>query len=164
VATFSKPLNALLAVPLAVGAGPTWRAWARSLMVFAVVVPALFGINALISGGDPNYQGGNRKTFYTRFPYNHPDHLFETSGTSRATDTVAGLPPEVLARSPERPHEVTVGVKTDAACDILVSTHEGRTVSLAAGERRDVALPVDATFLARQLCVCDDGGRQELMA
>ena len=45
-ATFSKPLNALQAVALAVGAGPTWRAWARSLTVFAIVVPALFGINA----------------------------------------------------------------------------------------------------------------------
>ncbi len=338
-ATFSKPLNALLAVALAVGAGPTWRAWVRSLTVFAIVVPALFGINALISGGDPNYQGGNRQIFYTHFPYDDDGHLFESSGISRATDTVVDLPPEVpgrvgtfpqnlwyfvagrhfgvlpfgwpwlvavvlwalsrrhkswpewallgtvaatvagtilwmpytwsggggpvgnryflsvaaalffllppaislgralalavglvfvmpslmhpfvvakqpwlatrgaqfawlplemtgasdfpimlnrargrmpqgrgptvfvafldeaagvgrsgwiavpaparaglLARSPERPYEVTVGVKTEAACDILVSTHEARTVSLAGGERRDVVLPVDATF------------------
>lgn len=97
-ATFSKPLNALLAVALAAGAGPNWRDWARSLTIFAVVVPALFGLNAVISGGDPNYQGGNRKTFYTHFPYDEDGHRFETSGISRATDAVVELPPEAPGR------------------------------------------------------------------
>ncbi len=96
-ATFSKPLNALLAVALAVGAGPTWRDWLRSLAIFTLLVPALFGVNALLSG-DANYQGGDRKTFYTHFPYDDDGHVFETSGISRATDTLVELPPEAPGR------------------------------------------------------------------
>ena len=96
-ATFSKPLNALLAVALALGAGPGWRDWARSLTTFTLVVLALFGVNAIISG-DPNYQGGDRKTFYTHFPYDDDGHVFETSGISRATDTLVELPPEAPGR------------------------------------------------------------------
>ena len=85
--------------------------------------------------------------------------LDEAAGVGRSGWIAVPAPARagLLARSPERPYEVTVGVKTEAACDILVSTHEARTVSLAGGERRDVVLPVDATF-ARQFCVRDDGG------
>lgn len=91
-ATFSKPLNVLLAAPLVMGAGDHWRAGARSLVLFAALVAAMFTVNAVISGGDPNYQGGNRRTFYTHFPYDEDGHTFGTAGISRATNIDIDIP------------------------------------------------------------------------
>ena len=83
LATFSKPLNVLLIGPLVLLLWWRRRFWAGLVVgaVFAVTVAGLFGINAL-SSGEFNYQGGDRRTFYSTFPFDAPentwDHLAET--------------------------------------------------------------------------------------
>jgi hypothetical protein len=69
-ATYSKPSHALLIVPIVL-----WLWWRRRLLdglivgtVYLVVGAGLFGANALISG-EFNDHGGDRKIFYTRFPF-----------------------------------------------------------------------------------------------
>jgi hypothetical protein len=76
VATYSKPTNLFLALPL--GVEPLlprsdrsfWRGLGESLRrgaVLAAVVVGFYGLNAVVTG-EINYQGGERKTFYDRFP------------------------------------------------------------------------------------------------
>ena len=78
IATYSKPYNLWLAIPLGLeplvaGAGTPW---ARRLvestrrgLVLAAVILASFGLNAAVTG-EANYQGGaERKTFYGTFPF-----------------------------------------------------------------------------------------------
>jgi hypothetical protein len=90
MATFSKPPNALLIAPLVL---LMW--WRRRFLaglvvgaVFAVTVMGLFGINAL-SSGEFNYQGGDRRTFYSKFPFdasdNTWDRLAQTGGSLEMT-------------------------------------------------------------------------------
>jgi hypothetical protein len=76
VATYSKPYNLWLAIPLGLGAllmgGGSWLARvleaARRGVVLLAAALALFGANAAVTG-EWNYQGGReRKTFYDRFP------------------------------------------------------------------------------------------------
>jgi len=76
IATYTKPYNLFLALPLGVepllAARRTswWPAWRESLrrgLAMAAVVAGLFAVNAAITG-ELNYQGGERKTFYGRFP------------------------------------------------------------------------------------------------
>ena len=90
LATFSKPSNAALILPLL--ALPLWQKNVpRSLrigIVFSLVVAAGFGANALISG-EFNYQGGDRKTFYDRFPFQDAESTFDNTGISVATDELA---------------------------------------------------------------------------
>ena len=81
-ATFSKLFPALLIGPVVL------LLWSRhrirdgvlAVVVFATVVIGLFGVNALGSG-EFNYQGGDRRTFYSQFPFDAPgstwDHLAE---------------------------------------------------------------------------------------
>ena len=89
LATFSKPSNVVLILPL-VGLA-WWRGqFARGFttgIVFGLVVAAGFGTNGLISG-ELNYQGGERKTFYGEFPFQNDDATFETLGISVTTDSV----------------------------------------------------------------------------
>ena len=70
VATYSKPSHALLIGPIVLML--FWRRRYRSgLLVGAVCVATtagLFGVNAL-SSGEFNYQGGDRKTFIGRYPF-----------------------------------------------------------------------------------------------
>jgi hypothetical protein len=91
VATFSKPLNVVVILPLLVLAA--WRRqWRHGFLVgslFGAVVVALFLLNVGITG-EFNYQGGDRKTFYggTGFPFQTDRSSFETTGMPRATDRV----------------------------------------------------------------------------
>ena len=89
LATFSKPSNLLLIVPVVTL--PLWRRRpARSLQVatvFGLVVAAGFGVNALVSG-EFNYQGGERKTFYGHFPFQLGQADFETLGISVTTNNL----------------------------------------------------------------------------
>ena len=89
LATFSKPSNVLLILPL-IGLA-WWRGqFRRGLangVVFALVVATGFGINALVSG-EFNYQGGDRKTFYGQFPFQSDDVTFDTAGIAVTTETV----------------------------------------------------------------------------
>lgn len=90
LATFSKPSNVVLILPLL--ALPLWQKnITRSLrigVVFGLVVAAGFGTNALISG-EFNYQGGDRKTFYDRFPFQDAESTFDDTGISVTTDELA---------------------------------------------------------------------------
>jgi hypothetical protein len=84
MATFSKPLNILLIGP------PVLLLWMRRRYVaglivgtvFGVTVAGLFGVTALGSG-EFNYQGGDRRTFYTSFPFDSPEHTWEQLAQAR---------------------------------------------------------------------------------
>ena len=78
IATFSKPSNALLFVPLAL-----WYLWNRRVArlvatsaIFVVMAAGLFGINTIITG-EWNYQGGERRTYYWEFPFQTTASAFD---------------------------------------------------------------------------------------
>jgi hypothetical protein len=78
IATYSKPYNLWLAIPLGLEPliGASALPWARRLaesarrgLVLAGAVLLFFGLNAAVTG-EANYQGGaERKTFYGTFPF-----------------------------------------------------------------------------------------------
>jgi len=79
-ATYSKPLPvAMLVAPLVALAW--WRRrWVRGFAVGAVAVAAaasVFALNAAVTG-EFNYQGGDRKTFVDRFPFDRQDATWQT--------------------------------------------------------------------------------------
>jgi hypothetical protein len=98
VATYSKPYgHAPLVLPLVLW---LWhrRRWRAGFGVGAVAVAAcaaLFAVTALISG-EFNYQGGDRKTFYSAqgntppptagFPFDAPGATWDVRGSSIGTD------------------------------------------------------------------------------
>ena len=91
IATFSKPSNALLFVPLAL-----WYLWNRRVarlvgtsVLFVIVAAGLFGINAWISG-DWNYQGGDRRTYAWEFPFQTPASSFDSAGMPMARNEAQG--------------------------------------------------------------------------
>lgn len=93
IATFSKPTHIMLVAPML--ALPLLRRdWRRLLLigsVYALVVGALFGANIAITG-EWNYQGGDRRTFYSGaggFPFQTEQGTFDAIGQGRATDGVA---------------------------------------------------------------------------
>jgi len=100
LATFSKPTHVLLMLPV-LALFALRRRWTRGFMtgvVFSVVTLGLFGANIAVTG-EWNYQGGDRKTFYSGgesrgFPFQTDDRTFDTTGIGRATNSV---PLEVLA-------------------------------------------------------------------
>ena len=87
IATYSKPYNLWIAIPLGLEplVGAAALPWARRLaesarrgLVLAATTLFLFGANAAVTG-EANYQGGaERKTFYGTFP-------FERDATGRET-------------------------------------------------------------------------------
>lgn len=91
IATFSKPTHIILIGPVL--ALPLLRRDFRRVLAagacFAVVVAALFSFNAVVTG-DFSYQGGLRKTFYSRtgFPFANTWETFDNSGQSMTTDAV----------------------------------------------------------------------------
>jgi hypothetical protein len=78
IATFSKPTNALLFVPIA--AWLVWRRqWARAVVassLFLLVAVGLFGANMAITG-EWNYQGGRRITLNWEFPFQTAGATFD---------------------------------------------------------------------------------------
>jgi len=92
VGTFAKPTNVLLIAPLLVSAllRSQWQRTARIAATFGVVVVSLFALNTAVTG-EWNYQGGERKTFYSRdgfdfkggFPYQDEAKTFDTVGLGR---------------------------------------------------------------------------------
>ena len=92
VATFAKPTNIGLIVPLLVSAAlrKQWVRAARIGTVFGGVVVALFAFNIAVTG-EWNYQGGERKTFYGvgdanfkgGFPFQNDANTFDTVGLGR---------------------------------------------------------------------------------
>jgi hypothetical protein len=95
--TYSKLSNGPLIVP------PVVLAWSRRRFaegavlagVWAASAGGLFAINALTSG-DFNYQGGDRKIFYGKFPFDAPDAAWDRRGLRMTTNR--GEAQEVLER------------------------------------------------------------------
>src|SRR6185295_7927153 len=93
LATYTKPYNVLLALPL--GLEPLLereRPLARRLLesarrgaIAVLATAALFGLNAAFTG-EANYQGGERKTFYGKFPLESPEVTFGNSGIWMTTN------------------------------------------------------------------------------
>jgi hypothetical protein len=103
IATYSKPTNLFLALPLGVApllvgslpelARGLWTSVRRGLVLAAVAL-AFYGANVLVTG-EWNYQGGERKTFYGPvFPFEAEGVTFGNSGfwmtTNRVGPTVEG--------------------------------------------------------------------------
>ncbi len=94
LATFSKPTHVLLMLPV-LALFAVRRQWRRGLVtgaVFAAIVVALFAGNVAITG-EWNYQGGDRKTFYSGgdsrgFPFQSDDRTFESTGIGRGTNSI----------------------------------------------------------------------------
>ncbi len=87
--TYSKPSNLFLIVPL-LTLLMLRRQWKRTLVtgiVFSLFLGGLFLVQLGVTG-DMNYQGGERKTFSGRYPYQRPDLNFENTGLSMATNVV----------------------------------------------------------------------------
>ena len=82
IATFSKPTNALLMLPI--GIYLLWRRRLTSAVVasifFLAVGGGLFLVNMAISG-EWNYQGGYRRTFEFEFPFQTPNATFSSIDT-----------------------------------------------------------------------------------
>ena len=104
VAGYLKPPNVLMAAPL--GLEPLWPAadepWlvpalGRRLVeslrrgaVLAAAAGCLYAANAGFTG-ELNYQGGERKTFYGRFPFDATGASFDDAGTWMTTNQVGPL-------------------------------------------------------------------------
>jgi hypothetical protein len=87
--TYSKPNNLFLIVPMLVlfAARRQWLRGIQAGAVFSLVLGGLFLTNLLITG-EMNYQGGERKTFSGRYPYQAPELTFENTGLSMRTDAI----------------------------------------------------------------------------
>lgn len=91
IATFSKPTHVILIAPIV--AFLLLRRRFRQAIVaaacFTVIVGALLTFNAMVTG-EFNYQGGQRKTFYSRtgFPFANTWETFDNRGQDMATDAV----------------------------------------------------------------------------
>jgi hypothetical protein len=104
VAGYLKPPNVLMALPL--GLDPLLPAGGEPLLgpslgrrlgeslrrgaVLAVTAGSLYGLNAALTG-ELNYQGGERKTFYGRFPFDASGTSFDDAGTWMTTNQVGPL-------------------------------------------------------------------------
>jgi hypothetical protein len=98
IAAYAKPPNVFLALPLLVepllsrgeGVGARLVEATRRGLVLSATVGLFFGLNFLFTGAF-NYQGGERKTFYSRFPYESAEATFETGGIWMSTEHVGPL-------------------------------------------------------------------------
>jgi hypothetical protein len=103
LAGYVKWPNVLMAAPL--GLAPLvdavkragWRGLLAGLpeslrrgAVLGAAVVLLFGLNAAATG-EMNYQGGERKTFYGRFPFDERGTTFDSAGTWMTTGHVGPL-------------------------------------------------------------------------
>ncbi len=105
VVVFSKPTHLPLLLPIA-GLAAMRRQFARAAavcLICAAVAGSLFVLNAAITG-EFNYQGGNRKTFYssTGFPFANTWETFDNIGPVRGRENL--MVGDVLANT----HSVTV--------------------------------------------------------
>ena len=103
LATFSKPPHLLVLAPIVLLAASRrqWRHAASVIVICGAVTAALFALNVAITG-EFNYQGGDRKTFYsfTGFPFANSWETFDNIGPVRGRE------------------DLMVG-------DVLVNTHSG---------------------------------------
>ena len=89
LATFSKPPHLLVLVPMILLATSRrqWRRAAGALIICGAVTAVLFAANAAITG-EFNYQGGDRKTFYsyTGYPFANTWETFDNIGPVRGRE------------------------------------------------------------------------------
>ncbi|MCX6566994.1 MAG: hypothetical protein NTW38_11335 [Candidatus Aminicenantes bacterium] len=80
IVAYAKPPNVAVFGPLVLWTILKKRPFKAVLLVlvFALAFGALFGTNLLLTG-DWNYQGGERKSFYFSFPYEHPGLTFDSA-------------------------------------------------------------------------------------
>jgi hypothetical protein len=104
VAGYVKPPNVLMAAPLGLdpllprdggpllgpGLGRRLGETLRRGAVLVITAASLYGLNAAFTG-ELNYQGGERKTFYGRFPFDATGATFDDSGTWMVTNQVGPL-------------------------------------------------------------------------
>ena len=90
--TFSKATNALLGLPL--GLWLLWRRdWVRAAgvaAVFALSTAAWFGVNTAVTG-EWNYQGGDRETCYTQFPFEQPGQGLEVCDPRTTSEALVNV-------------------------------------------------------------------------
>ncbi len=88
VATFSKPPNGLLILPIlsVIAIRRRWGALITIGIAFGLVVAGLFALNLGVTG-DWNFQGGARNTYYGAFPFQTAAAGFDV-GMERATNEV----------------------------------------------------------------------------
>ena len=89
LATFSKPSNLLLILPLLAWllAHRQWRRLILAGVLFGAVGAVLLAGNVAITG-DWNFQGGDRRTFYGSYPFQERGVAWEAVGQDRATNRV----------------------------------------------------------------------------
>jgi hypothetical protein len=100
IAGYVKPPNLLLAAPLGLAplvsgaaGGRPWRGLGESLrrgLVLVFSAASLYAANAALTG-ELNYQGGERKTFYGRFPFDAQGATFDDAGIWMTTNQVGPL-------------------------------------------------------------------------
>jgi hypothetical protein len=93
IAFFSKPPNIVLLGPLVLWTllRRRWLKAAGLILVFALGAGVLFGANWALTG-DWNYQGGERKSFYSAeggFPFEKEGVTFETAGHAMTSEGYA---------------------------------------------------------------------------
>jgi hypothetical protein len=99
LAAFSKPTNVVMAAPML--AFLFWRGeWRRAIgagAVIGLVTVGLFAIN-VASTGEWNYQGGDRRTCYERYPFQQPGQGLEVCGAIGRDDVQSSIlfDPEVF--------------------------------------------------------------------
>ena len=112
IAGYVKPPNLLMAAPLgldpllprdggrllAPGLGRRLGETLRRGAVLVLTAASLYGLNAAFTG-ELNYQGGERKTFYGRFPFDAGGANFDDTGTWMTTNQ---LGPLVAGRDEEK--------------------------------------------------------------
>jgi hypothetical protein len=89
LATFSKPSNILLVAPMLIWMAlrRRWRPAVAAAALFAVVGGVLVAGNIAVTG-EWNFQGGDRRTFYGRYPFQPSQPGWDELGLDRATDRV----------------------------------------------------------------------------
>jgi hypothetical protein len=83
IATFSKPSNAVMFLPIPIWGlfgRKVWRAPLMATVACVLVTAGLFGVNVAVSG-DWNYQGGDRDTYYYEFPFQNDVPLHQLGVT-----------------------------------------------------------------------------------
>lgn len=89
IATFSKPSNLLLILPVLVWMAyrRRWKHGAAAGLLFGACGAVLLAGNIAISG-EWNFQGGDRRTFYGEFPFQNRHVQWEGVGQDRTTNRV----------------------------------------------------------------------------
>ena len=89
MATFSKPSNLLLMLPLLAWllVRRQWRRLVLAGLLFGAVGAVLIAGNVVITG-DWNFQGGDRRTFYGTYPFQERGAAWTDVGQDRATNRV----------------------------------------------------------------------------